>query len=102
MEWDHRWDKTRDVLAVVAEASPQFDSDGVDLYFLNSDVFRKHIRVCILAFASFRRLTILKTRDGVIQLFNEVAPDGTSSSIIPSFESLTMKFRRNSYRKQAG
>lgn len=46
MEWDHRWDKTRDVLAVVAEASPQFDSDGVDLYFLNSDVFRKHIRVC--------------------------------------------------------
>jgi len=60
MEGDRRWDQTRDVLAVVAEASPQFDSDGLDLYFLNSDVFRKHIR----------------TRDEVIQLFNDVSPDG--------------------------
>lgn len=50
MDGDQRWDQTRNVLAVIAEASPQFDSDGVDLYFLNSDVFRKHIKVCTLPF----------------------------------------------------
>jgi hypothetical protein len=39
------WHQARDALAAVAEASPKFDADGVDLYFLNSNRFEKNIKV---------------------------------------------------------
>ncbi|KAF5334162.1 hypothetical protein D9758_014817 [Tetrapyrgos nigripes] len=38
------WHQARDALAAVAEASPKFDADGVDMYFLNSSRFQKNIR----------------------------------------------------------
>ncbi|KAF9256788.1 hypothetical protein L218DRAFT_880969 [Marasmius fiardii PR-910] len=55
-----RWYQARDALAAVAEGSPRFDDDGVDLYFLNSDRFQKNVR----------------TRNEVVHLFNSVKPDG--------------------------
>ncbi|THU82330.1 hypothetical protein K435DRAFT_691249 [Dendrothele bispora CBS 962.96] len=56
------WCQARDALAAVAEASPQFDADGVDMYFLNSERRQKNIR----------------TRNEVVRLFNEVLPDGAT------------------------
>ncbi|KAK7465007.1 hypothetical protein VKT23_006218 [Stygiomarasmius scandens] len=56
----HLWAQARDALAAVAEASPQFDADGVDMFFLNSDRSQKGLR----------------TRSEVVRLFNEVLPDG--------------------------
>ncbi|KAK7455840.1 hypothetical protein VKT23_010876 [Stygiomarasmius scandens] len=60
---DSLWSQARDALAAVAEASPQHDTDGVDLYFLNNtQIYQKNI----------------KTQDEVVQLFNKVIPDGAT------------------------
>ena len=40
-----RWNETRDALASVAASSHRFDDDGLDLFFINNEIFRKNIRV---------------------------------------------------------
>jgi len=48
---DSLWSQARDALAAVAEASPQHDTDGVDLYFLNNtQIYQKNIKVRYLKF----------------------------------------------------
>ncbi|KAL0569712.1 hypothetical protein V5O48_012251 [Marasmius crinis-equi] len=62
MTTDGRWNQARDALASVAENSYRFDDDGVDMFFINNEIFRKNI----------------KTRNEVIQLFNSITPDGAT------------------------
>ena len=45
------WYETRNALAGIAEAAARYDTDGVDLYFLNSPKVGQGLRVS-LAFSS--------------------------------------------------
>lgn len=37
------WKKTRDALIGVVEKSIQYDEDGIDLYFFNTPIIKKHL-----------------------------------------------------------
>lgn len=57
MSWDDRWPEARDALAVLVDASSEWDTDGIDVYFLNDD---RHVSV--------------KNSAQIFDLFDEVVP----------------------------
>lgn len=63
-----RWKDTRAALADLANTASQYDADGVDIHFLNSEVVGSNI----------------KTAHSVESLFDSIEPDG----ITPTGEKL--------------
>jgi hypothetical protein len=46
------WEDARDALANIADLARKFDTDGIDIYFLNNPLHEREIMVTII-FASF-------------------------------------------------
>jgi len=40
-----RWEETRDVLSSLADVTSQYDTNGIDVHFLNNKVFLSNVRV---------------------------------------------------------
>ncbi|KAI0722735.1 hypothetical protein C8Q76DRAFT_372257 [Earliella scabrosa] len=55
-----RWQQARDALAPLAEVTASYDSDGIDIFFLNNEKEGRN----------------LKNAEQVIRLFDSVTPDG--------------------------
>lgn len=78
------WHETRDALAGIAHYAARYDSNGIDLHFLNNRTVGTNLKVYWFAFASIVYNPFLQDPDQVRRIFDSVSPSG----ITPTGEKL--------------
>ena len=84
MAADGAWGKAKQAVVRVTAEVVQYDSEGIDMYFLNSLLYQNSITVRYLIHIDCRMLivTIYQAPADVVQIFGKIKPKGITLSFI--------------------
>ena len=84
MAVDGAWGKAKQAVVRVTAEVMQYDSEGIDIYFLNSSLYQDSIKVRYPIHIDCRVLTvaIYQVPEDVIQIFGKIKPKGITLSFI--------------------
>ena len=84
MAADGAWGKTKQAVVRVTAEVMQYDSEGIDMYFLNSLLYQNSITVRYSIHIDCRMLTvaIYQAPADVVQIFGKIKPKGVTLSFI--------------------
>ena len=83
MAADGAWGKTKQAVVRVAAEAMQHDSEGIEMYFLNSSLYQNSITVRCSIHMDCRMLTeaIYQAPEDVVQTFDKIKPKGITLSL---------------------
>ena len=84
MAADDAWGKAKQAVVQVTAEVMQYDSEGIDMYFLNSSLYQNSITVRYSIHIDCRMLTvgIYQAPADVVQIFGKIKPKGITLSFI--------------------
>ena len=84
MAADGAWGKAKQAVVQVTAEVMQYDSEGIDMYFLNSSLYQNSITVRYPIHIDCRMLTvaIYQAPEDVVQIFGKIKPKGITLSFI--------------------